>query len=78
VTSHSGAVAADTAFDVLFRRPCSCLEHHAVTGTCPQETETATDIGGMCLPCAYAYSNVDWLGAQPLLAASMPANRPLK
>lgn len=28
--------AADTAFDVLFRRPCSCLEHHAVTGTCPQ------------------------------------------
>lgn len=66
--------AAQAALDVAFSRPCSCPERHAVTGTCQQKAETATAIGGMCIPCACAYQNVDWLGDQPLLAASMPAN----
>jgi hypothetical protein len=68
----------DAALDVMFSRPCSCPENHAVSGTCHQHAETATDIGGMCIPCAYAYQGVDWLGNQPLLAASTPANRPLR
>jgi hypothetical protein len=69
---------ADAALAMVFGRPCSCPEHHAVTGACHQKAETATDAGGMCLPCAYAYQGTDWLGNQPLLAASTPANRPLR
>jgi hypothetical protein len=66
----------DAALDILLGRPCSCPESHAVSGACHQKAEMATDIGGMCAPCAYCYQGVDWLGGQPLLAASTPANRP--
>jgi hypothetical protein len=69
-------VQADAALAVVFGRPCSCPEHHTVSGTCHQKAELATDIGGMCTPCAYCYRGVDWLGNQPLLEASTPANRP--
>ena len=64
------------ALDVVLSRPCTCPEHHVVSGTCHQKAEVATTIGGMCRPCFYAYEGTDWLGDQPLLAASMPANRP--
>lgn len=67
---------ADAAFDVLFARPCACPESHAVSGACHQKAELATSIGGMCTPCAYCHRGTDWLGGQPLLAASTPANRP--
>jgi hypothetical protein len=66
---------ADAALDILSGRPCSCPESHAVSGTCHQKAEKATDIGGMCAPCAYSYQGIDWLNGQPLLEASMPANR---
>lgn len=70
------AAMAQAHLDVTFSRPCSCPESHAVTGTCPQRAEAATDAGGMCVPCAYARSNFDWLGSRPLLTASEPLNGP--
>jgi hypothetical protein len=72
----SEASRADAALVVLFGRPCGCLERHAVSGTCHQKAEVATGIGGMCIPCAQCYWGNDWLGDQPLLAASEPVNRP--
>jgi len=63
------------SLDVTFGRPCACPEHHAVSGTCHQQAEQATAIGGMCIPCFHAYQGIDWLGDQPLLAGSTPANR---
>jgi hypothetical protein len=72
----SAPLTIDAALSAFFGGPCSCPERHAVSGVCHQKSEAATDIGGMCRPCAHARQNDDWLGDQPLLAASMPANRP--
>lgn len=75
MTEADRAADLDAHLAVAFSKPCARPEHHAVSGACHQDAEVATDAGGMCRPCAYCYWGRDWLGGQPLLEASMPANR---
>lgn len=70
------ATRVQPLLDLIFSHPCACPERHAETGACPQKAEATTKGGAMCLPCAYCYVGRDWLGPQPLLAASAPLNRP--
>ena len=55
-------MTADTAFDVLFRRPCSCPESHAGHGACSRKADIATSAGGMCAACARCREaeTLDW------------------
>jgi hypothetical protein len=69
------AARVQPLLDLIFSHPCACPARHAGTGRCTQKAETTTQAGAMCRPCAYCYTGQDWLGSQPLLAASMPLNR---
>jgi hypothetical protein len=57
------AAVVEAAFAELFPVPCACPVHHAVTGTCQNQSVTARISGEgaipLCSPCAVCWPRVD-------------------